>query len=91
MATNFFKNLYSEDSKIYSSLETICTYPAMEEAKFEKMGKDIFEIEIKNCLFNIGSLKAPGVNGFPALFYKSQWETIKFSFCEFIKVLWKYP
>ena len=71
MATNFFKNLYSEDSKNYSSLETICTYPAMEEAKFEKMGKDISGTEIKNCLFNIGSLKAPEVDGFPALLQKS--------------------
>jgi hypothetical protein len=30
-------------------------------------------MDVKNAMFSIGSLKAPGFDGFPALFYQSYW------------------
>jgi hypothetical protein len=39
--------------------------------------KDFSDEEIGDALFQIGPLKAPGVDGFPARFYQRNWGTIK--------------
>ncbi|KAL4292566.1 hypothetical protein AHAS_Ahas18G0040900 [Arachis hypogaea] len=49
------------------------------------------EWEIKKALFNIGSLKAPGSDGFPALIYKNNWEVMKSKLCDFIWSCWRNP
>lgn len=35
--------------------------------------KPVSPLEIINALFAIGSLKSPGFEGFPALFYQKHW------------------
>lgn len=40
------------------------------------MDRDISDCEVKNALFDIGGLKAPGVDGFPALFYQKHWDLL---------------
>jgi hypothetical protein len=39
--------------------------------------KDFTDEEISDALFQIGPLKAPGVDGFPARFYQRNWATLK--------------
>ncbi|KAK1648484.1 hypothetical protein QYE76_066289 [Lolium multiflorum] len=39
--------------------------------------KDFTDEEISDALFQIGPLKAPGVDGFPARFYRRNWATLK--------------
>jgi hypothetical protein len=43
----------------------------------DSLCKDFTDEEIGDALFQIGPLKAPGVDGFPARFYQRNWGTIK--------------
>ncbi|KAK1660258.1 hypothetical protein QYE76_048417 [Lolium multiflorum] len=43
----------------------------------ETLCKDFTDEEIGDALFQIGPLKAPGVDGFPARFYQRNWGTLK--------------
>ncbi|BFG37550.1 hypothetical protein CerSpe_238240 [Prunus speciosa] len=36
--------------------------------------KDVDMLEVKESLFSIGGLKAPGVDGFPTCFFQSNWQ-----------------
>lgn len=53
------------------------------------MVRDIYNEEVKNALFNISGLKAPGFDGFSALFFQNHWELlfaeitnmVKLAFC----------
>lgn len=39
------------------------------------LNQPVSPTEIKQALFAIGSLKAPGADGFPSLFYQKHWNT----------------
>jgi hypothetical protein len=39
--------------------------------------KEFSEEEISNALFQIGPLKVPGADGFPARFFQRNWATLK--------------
>uniref|UniRef100_A0A2N9G9R7 Reverse transcriptase domain-containing protein n=1 Tax=Fagus sylvatica TaxID=28930 RepID=A0A2N9G9R7_FAGSY len=56
------KNLFSNVIS-FEENEEICNIPT--------------EVEIKNVVFSMGSLKAPGPDGLPPLFYKHYWEILK--------------
>ena len=43
----------------------------------DNLCKDFTDEEISDALFQIGPLKAPGVDGFPARFYQRNWATLK--------------
>ena len=42
-----------------------------------RLTKTFTEEEISDALFQIGPLKAPGADGFPARFYQRDWGTMK--------------
>jgi hypothetical protein len=43
----------------------------------EQLCRDFSEKEISDALFQIGPIKAPGPDGFPARFYQRNWELLK--------------
>lgn len=43
----------------------------------EALTKPFSAVEISDALFQIGPLKAPGPDGFPARFYQRNWEVLK--------------
>jgi hypothetical protein len=43
----------------------------------ERLCKDYSDDEIGNALFQIGPLKAPGKDGFPARFFQRHWGVFK--------------
>ena len=45
--------------------------------------------EIKNIVFGMHPLKAPGPDGFHAIFYHTQWATVGPSFCKLVQDVFK--
>jgi hypothetical protein len=70
VATNYFINLFSSTActRTAELLDHIdpCVMPAMNESLMAVYTED----EVRSALESIGDLKAPGLDGMPALFYK---------------------
>lgn len=45
--------------------------------------------EIHDIIMSMGLYKAPGIGGFPPLFFQRNWELVGANFCDFIKGLFK--
>ncbi|KAM2637494.1 hypothetical protein EV1_021984 [Malus domestica] len=73
LAVEYFQTIFShgQKSKQMECLPNL--FPDINVAVREALTKDIDMVEVKESLFNIGGLKAPGIDGFPACFYQSQW------------------
>jgi hypothetical protein len=52
----------------------------------EDLCKQFTDAEISDALFQIGPLKAPGVDGFPARFYQRNWGTLKVEVINVVKL-----
>ncbi|KAM1277168.1 hypothetical protein ACFX2J_029341 [Malus domestica] len=69
LAVEYYQTIFShgQKSKQMESLPNL--FPDIHVADREALTKDINIVEVKESLFNIGGLKALGVDGFPACFY----------------------
>lgn len=86
MAIKFFHNLYcKEDENTTSFCPLKGLFPKIEPARLNNFEDEIKLEEIKDAFFSMGALKAPGLDGFHAIFFQSQWDTIGDSICNFIK------
>jgi hypothetical protein len=77
MATCFFQDLYSRDDNINPEVIT----DLIDRSITEDMNKDLCapfsEKEISDALFQIGPLKAPVPDGFPARFLQRNWGLLR--------------
>ena len=77
MTTRFFKDLYTKDDKVAPQELINMMQARVNEDMNNMLTKDFTENEISDALFQIGPLKAPGPDGFPARFYQRNWDILK--------------
>lgn len=65
---NYFKDLFSNTSTIGFPQYWPNLFPSLDQSLLTSLNKDISPLEIKDALFSIGGLKAPGPDGYLALF-----------------------
>ncbi|KAM5551745.1 hypothetical protein ABKV19_026542, partial [Rosa sericea] len=73
IVVEFFENLFTFKVGGDSRFIIPCFFPTLTENDLRMMSRNVTGIEVKNAMFNIGGLKAPGADGFPALFYQKHW------------------
>ncbi|CAM8990804.1 unnamed protein product [Rhodiola kirilowii] len=91
IVTSYFSNIFQatvsrEARGIDDELRDIT--PCISKEMNDMLLRDISEEEIKGAVFSLGPLKAPGIDGFPALFYQRFWEKIKSSVIQEVNVFW---
>jgi hypothetical protein len=74
IASSYFQELFTRDPSLNVDDLVSMTQERVSAAMNEDLCKEFTDDEISDALFQIGPLKAPGVDGFPARFY---WGTIK--------------
>jgi hypothetical protein len=77
MATKFFTDLYTADEHVQPDIITDYVQAQITREMNEKLCAAYSDEEIGNALFQIGPLKAPGKDGFPARFYQRHWGIFK--------------
>ncbi|KAM1602739.1 hypothetical protein ACFX1Z_029427 [Malus domestica] len=73
LAVEYYQTIFShgQKSKQMESLPNL--FHDIHDVDRKALTKDIDIVEVKESLFNIGGLKALGIDGFPACFYQSLW------------------
>jgi hypothetical protein len=77
MASSYFQELFTRDPSLNADDLVSMTQERVSVDMNKDLCKEFTDDEISNALFQIGPLKAPGVDGFPARFYQCNWGTIK--------------
>ncbi|XP_072071919.1 uncharacterized protein [Arachis hypogaea] len=87
----FFKELYNEEDQNPLLLNTGVSYPPLREEISRNMDSISMVAEIRRAIFSIGSLKVPGIDGFPVLFYKKIWNVIQKNVVDHVLRIWNNP
>lgn len=77
MASSYFKEVYTKDPTLAPGEVLECITPKVTMEMNESLCQPYSEKEISDALFQIGPLKAPGCDGFPARFYQRNWTVLK--------------
>uniref|UniRef100_A0A8R7U305 Reverse transcriptase domain-containing protein n=1 Tax=Triticum urartu TaxID=4572 RepID=A0A8R7U305_TRIUA len=77
MSTSFFRELYKKEVGVnpHELLELFAA--KVTQDMNETLTKPFSATKISDALFQIGPLKAPGPDGFPARFYQRNWAVLK--------------
>lgn len=84
-ALQFFSGLYTTDQRFYKPYHLKGIFPSIDVANLSLISSFIDDDKIKRSIFNMQPLKAPGIDGFPHIFYQSQWSTVGPSFYRLVK------
>lgn len=77
IATDYFKDMFTADPCIDQSRVSRLFQEKVSPEMNVDLCKDFTEQEIADALFQIGPIKAPGPDGFPARFFQRNWDAIK--------------
>lgn len=77
LVADFFRNLYSQDPAV--ALDQLLQLVDMKvDAEMnDQPCREFSTQEISDALFQMGTLKAPGPDGFPARFFQRRWEILR--------------
>lgn len=84
LVVNHFKDLYCEVPPDSAPLNTHSNFPQMDYQSLSRLSLTPNDEEIKDAMFSMGSFKAPGIDGFSPIFYKSNWNTVGPAVCRFV-------
>lgn len=77
---DFFGSLYTAEPinpSLHSPQTSIsCTFPAMTESQLASLEVPFSETEVTDTLKMMGAYKAPGPDGYPAVFFQQHWDLV---------------
>lgn len=74
--TDYFKQLFSSDGDRNWDDALDCVSPVVTPEMNEDLIRPVSEDEVRNAVFQLGALKAPGPDGFQGTFYQTYWEVV---------------
>lgn len=86
MATSYFKELFTRDPSLTPDNLLSMIQEKVTGGMNDGLCKDFLDKEISDALFQIGPLKAPGVDGFSACFYQRNWDVLKVEVINVVKL-----
>jgi hypothetical protein len=77
LANDYFTKMYTKDMLVAPELIEELIEQKVNQQMNDDLTRDFTDREIGDALFQIGPLKAPGVDGFPARFFQRNWGILK--------------
>lgn len=84
---SYFSKLYTKEDEFYKPYPIRNAFPVFERSQLQGFSLAVDDEEIKNVVFCMNALKAPGIDGLHALFYQTQWNVVGNSVCKLIKYI----
>ncbi|KAL9690889.1 hypothetical protein QQ045_011301 [Rhodiola kirilowii] len=91
MASEYFDNIFSPSylaSEVNWNRQLECLQPVISEEMNNSLLEDISEEEVRRAVFSMSPLKAPSLDGFPALFYQKNWGRIRGYVLDYVRDFW---
>ncbi|KAL9687653.1 hypothetical protein QQ045_032060 [Rhodiola kirilowii] len=91
IASEYFDNMFTSsltDGPMDWERLLWCVKPVVTEEMNCMLMGDVREDEVRSAIFSMGPLKAPGIDGFPALFYQKNWSRLRGHVMEMIRRFW---
>lgn len=85
IAASYFKKLFYESATNDSEFAIPRMFPELETHDLNWIKRGVSATEVKNAVFGIGSLKTPGSDGFPTIFYQKHWDLCGEEIINFVK------
>jgi hypothetical protein len=82
MVEDFYANLFTSEPCDATDVVLESVRGKVSATMNEDLCRPYTDEEIKEALFQMGPTKAPGPDGFPALFYQTHWEFFRKEICE---------
>jgi hypothetical protein len=89
LTTSFFQNLYMADPNVQPAAILDSIEPIINHDANGSLCAEFSDEEISFAMFQIGPLKAPGSDGFPARFYQRHWGVLKHDIIAAVKDFFK--
>lgn len=83
-----FKHLFSEEYSNRFLCFDSSPFPLIDPNFLMNCSINVSVEKIKSAMFSISSYKAPGEDGFPAIFYQANWDVVGESVVNFIQNSW---
>ncbi|PRQ26177.1 putative RNA-directed DNA polymerase [Rosa chinensis] len=85
IAAKYFEDLFAYHRSDDSRFVIPYLFPQLSRSETSWMQRDVTNVEVKTAVFGIGSLKAPGADGYPSIFYQKHWGLCANEVCSFIQ------
>ena len=83
-AVTFFKNLYTKELGEHIPYPLVSMFPRVDEMNLGKLNAEVCEDDIREAIFSMHPLKAPGIDGLHTVFYQTQWDTVGVLVCNLV-------
>ena len=90
MGIAYFQELYKKGNDCERFIIS-GEFSRISEEELNLLGTEVSDKEIKSALFSMGSWKAPGPDGLPAMFFQHSWELVGDSLYSWIKDVFQDP
>ncbi|CAM8911363.1 unnamed protein product [Rhodiola kirilowii] len=90
--SDYFTTLFSSSSdsgQVEWEEELAYVQPRITWEMNDNLTRDVSEEEIRRAIFQMGATKAPGLDGFSAIFFQSNWNLIKADFIKEVQGVFK--
>ena len=75
-AVDYFSRLYTDDGEANMNWQIRGHFPLLTTEELEALATQITRDEVRNALFQMNPLKAPGVDSIQALFFQKHWSVV---------------
>lgn len=88
MAVEFYRTLFRNEVVEEEDAETVSTFPMLEDDSVRWLGAAISR-EVKEVVFSIEALKAPGVDWYSAIFFHKEWDVVGKEVWRYMEKVWR--